>query len=93
VQFGKVIVVGHSLGSVVAWQEAITYGDVDGLIVTGAAHSLSSRFQAASTTGLHRASNDPAFAARGLDAGYLTTTPGVRASLFYEDQRTIPQWR
>ena len=27
IQFGKVIIVGHSLGSVVVWEEAITYGD------------------------------------------------------------------
>jgi pimeloyl-ACP methyl ester carboxylesterase len=47
VQFGKVILVGHSLGSVVVWQEAISYADIDGLIITGAAHSLSSRFLSA----------------------------------------------
>src|SRR5215471_15944995 len=28
VSFGKVIIVGHSLGSLVVWQEAISYGDV-----------------------------------------------------------------
>jgi len=88
VQFGKVIPVGHSLGSVVVWQEAITYGDVDGLIVTGAAHSLTTRFLNANP--FYPASNDPAFSGMGLDAGYLTTTPGIRASLFYNDPQSDP---
>jgi pimeloyl-ACP methyl ester carboxylesterase len=88
VRFGKVILVGHSLGAVVAWEEAISYRDVDGLIVTGAAHSLSSRFQAAKT--FYPAVNDPAFAASGLDPGYLTTRPGVRTGLFYSDPDSDP---
>jgi pimeloyl-ACP methyl ester carboxylesterase len=32
IQFGKVIIVGHSLSSLVVWVEAINYGDVDGVI-------------------------------------------------------------
>ena len=35
---------GHSLGSVVVWEEAINYKDVDGVIVTGAAHSITTKF-------------------------------------------------
>jgi pimeloyl-ACP methyl ester carboxylesterase len=35
VQFGEVVIVGHSPGSVVAREEALTYGEVDGVIVTG----------------------------------------------------------
>jgi pimeloyl-ACP methyl ester carboxylesterase len=88
VQFGKVIPVGHSLGSVVVWQEAITYGDVDGLIVTGAAHSLTTRFLNANP--FYPAANDPSFSGMGLDAGYLTTIPGIRASLFYSDPQSDP---
>jgi pimeloyl-ACP methyl ester carboxylesterase len=88
VRFGKVILVGHSLGAVVAWEEAIGYRDVDGLIVTGAAHSLSSRFQDANP--FYPAVNDPAFAASGLDPGYLTTRPGVRTGLFYSDPDSDP---
>ena len=38
------ITVGHSLGSVVVWEEAIPYGDADGVIVTGAAHALTTAF-------------------------------------------------
>lgn len=81
VQFGKVIIVGHSLGSVVAWEEAINYADVDGVIVTGAAHSVTTQFLTANA--LYPARNDPKFATSGLDSGYLTTVPGSRAKLFY----------
>jgi len=81
VHFGKVIVVGHSLGSVVVWLEAVNYADVDGAIVTGAAHSITTRFLTANA--LYPAVNDPKFAKRGLDSGYLTTIPGTRITLFY----------
>src|SRR5215469_12449865 len=72
-RFGKVISVGHSLGSVVVWQEAIANADVDGVIVTGAAHSLSNAFGAAAQTDFYPASKDPKFAGSSLDPGYLTT--------------------
>jgi pimeloyl-ACP methyl ester carboxylesterase len=81
VQFGKVILVGHSLGSVVVWEEAINYTDVDGVIVTGAAHSITSRFLTSNT--LHPAADDPKFVAGSLDSGYFTTIPGTRKTLFY----------
>jgi len=83
VPFGKVITVGHSLGSTVVWQEAISYGDVDGVIVTGAAHSLTARFLQLAGTSFYPAAKDPKFASRGLDAGYLTTVPGTRITLFH----------
>jgi pimeloyl-ACP methyl ester carboxylesterase len=81
IQFGKVITVGHSLGSVVVWEEAINYGDVDGIIVTGAAHSLATRF--GTVPSFYPAANDSTFAGMGLDGGYLTTLPNVRVNLFY----------
>ena len=81
VRFGKVIEVGHSLNSLIVWDEAIAYHDVDGVIVTGAAHSLAAGF--ASSGAFYPAIKDPKFAASGLDSGYLTTIPGTRAKLFY----------
>jgi len=88
VPFGRVVLVGHCLGAVVAWQEAIRYADVDGLIVTGAAHALSGFLQAAEL--FYPAVSDPAFAGSGLDPGYLTTAPGDRATLFYNDPQSDP---
>lgn len=81
IQFGKVIIVGHSLGSTAVWEEAISYADVDGVIITGAAHSITTKFLTAHA--LYPAVDDPKFATSGLDAGYLTTVPGVRSTLFY----------
>ena len=83
VRFGKVIEVGHSLNSIAVWQEAITYQDVDGLIVTGVAHSIAARFAQLAGTDFYPASMDPKFAGRELDSGWLTTVPGVRGTLFY----------
>jgi pimeloyl-ACP methyl ester carboxylesterase len=88
VPFGKVIIVGHSLGSVTVWQEAISYGDVDGVIVTGAAHAVTTQFL---TSGdLYPAVDDPKFANSGLDTGYLTTIPGKRVTLFYSPPDADP---
>jgi pimeloyl-ACP methyl ester carboxylesterase len=87
-QFGKVIIVGHSLGSVVVWVEAITYGDVDGVIVTGAAHAVTPAF--VTSNDFYPAIKDPKFANSGLDAGYLTTVPGTRATLFLSSPDVDP---
>ena len=81
IPFGKVIIMGHSLGSVVVWEEAIHYRDVDGVIVTGAAHSITTKFL--TSNALYPANNDPKFAQGGLDAGYLTTIPGTRTELYF----------
>ncbi|MBV9265672.1 MAG: alpha/beta fold hydrolase, partial [Acidobacteriaceae bacterium] len=90
VPFGKVILVGHSLGSTVVWQEAISYGDVDGVIVTGAAHSLTARFGELAHADFYPAIKDPKFASSGLDSGYLTTLPRTRATLFYSEPNADP---
>ena len=82
-RFHKVVAVGHALGAVVAWDEAIRYADVDGVIATGAAHSLSARYQDAQAQVFSAAVTDPRFATTGLDRGYLTTAPGVRAGWFF----------
>ena len=82
-RFGKVIEVGHSLNSIAVWQEAISYHDVSGVIVTGVAHSIAARFTQLAGTDFYPAAMDPSFAGRGLDSGWLTTVPGVRGTLFY----------
>jgi pimeloyl-ACP methyl ester carboxylesterase len=81
-RFGKIIAVGHSLGSAVVWREAIRYADVNGVIVTGAAHSRALHFDAEARASFHRATKDPRFETTGLDSGYLTTVAGTRARLF-----------
>jgi hypothetical protein len=63
------------------WLEAINYADVDGVIVTGAAHAVTIKFLSANA--LYPAVNDPKFASSGLDAGYLTAVPGTCTKLFF----------
>lgn len=89
IQFGKVILVGHSLGSVVVWEEAINFADVDGLIVTGAAHSITTKFLNANA--LYPAVDDRKFEKSALDSGYLTTIPGTRITLFYSTPDFDPE--
>jgi hypothetical protein len=81
VQFGKVIAVGQSLGSVVVWQEAISYRDVAGLIVTGTAHSLARPFQELARTAFCLAIDDPEYAGSRRYAGYLTTVADAHAPI------------
>jgi pimeloyl-ACP methyl ester carboxylesterase len=90
IRFGKVIEVGHSLNSIAVWQEAITYHDVDGAIVTGVAHSIAAKFAQLAGADFYPASMDPKFAGSGLDSGWLTTLPGARGSLFYSASDADP---
>jgi pimeloyl-ACP methyl ester carboxylesterase len=82
--FSRVLWVGHSFGSVLAWTEVSSYHDVDGVIVTGALHKSSPSYvQNALASASIRANLDPHFAGVGLDPGYRTTNSGTRRNLFY----------
>jgi pimeloyl-ACP methyl ester carboxylesterase len=87
--FSRVMLVGHSFGSIEAWLEAAEYHDVDAVLVTGALHALNPDISALEAD-LYPAALDPKFAGSGLDDGYLTTEPGTRASLFYSPPTTDP---
>ncbi|HYG65960.1 MAG TPA: alpha/beta hydrolase, partial [Thermoanaerobaculia bacterium] len=77
----RVALVGHSLGSVIAIQEAATYGDVDGVALTGVSHTVTPVLNDI-LGGLYPASLDPRFAGRNIPDGYLTSLPGTRG-IFY----------
>jgi pimeloyl-ACP methyl ester carboxylesterase len=77
----RVALVGHSLGSVISIQEAATYGDVDGVVLTGVSHTVT---PALGDVSFFPASLDPHFAGRGIPDNYFTTAPGIRfRSIFY----------
>ncbi|WP_235921774.1 alpha/beta hydrolase [Lentzea tibetensis] len=80
--YRRVVLVGHSMGSVDAIFEAGTYHDVDGVVLTGFTHQLD---VANVADGFRRHSYpaplDPKFP--GYDPGYLSTRPGHRAEMFY----------
>lgn len=75
----RVVLVGHSLGSVISIQEAATYDDVDGVVLTGVTHTVT---PALGELSLYPASLDPRFSGSGIPDGYLTTVPGTRG-IFY----------
>jgi alpha-beta hydrolase superfamily lysophospholipase len=89
-RFKYVIEVGHSLGSFETWVEAGSYHDVDAVIITGALHQLSPTNAPVAIGDLYPAVDDPKFAASGLDAGYLTSKPGTRETLFYDTATANP---
>lgn len=82
VRAGRVALVGHSMGSFTAVVEAGAYGDVDGVVVTGAMHAPGAD-AASVVTSLIPASLDPRFAGQSIPDGYLTTAPGTRGGRFF----------
>jgi len=87
-QFRRVVLVGHSLGSITSLAEASAYHDVDGVVLTGISHFSPSG--AALLPTLIPANQDPRFAKRKLDEDYLTTSPGSREASFYSAPVTDP---
>lgn len=76
----RVALVGHSLGSLVAIFEAATYGDVDGVALTGISHTVTAHLGDVS---FYPANLDPRFAGRSIPDGYFTTTPGTRGVFYH----------
>lgn len=82
VRASRVALVGHSLGSVISIQEAATYGDVDGVVLTGVSHTITPVLGDVLST-LYPANLDPRFAGRNIPDGYLTSQPGARGIFYY----------
>jgi len=85
----RVALVGHSLGSVISIQEAATYGDVDGIVLTGISHTVTPLLGEILSS-LYPANLDPRFAGLSLPDGYLTSLPGQR-TVFYHAPSFDPQ--
>jgi pimeloyl-ACP methyl ester carboxylesterase len=82
--------IAHSYGSGLAVEEAGQYDDVSELVVTGFLHDLTNPNFAKIATDLYPANLDAEFSGQGLDSGYLTTIPGTRGSLFYDQATADP---
>ncbi|GAB3007166.1 alpha/beta hydrolase [Saccharothrix stipae] len=82
-RFDRVVLVGHSIGSAVATTEAVTYRDVDGVVITGLSHRINLPGAVPVFATLIPAALDPRLTVRGLDPGYLTTIAGTRYSSFH----------
>jgi pimeloyl-ACP methyl ester carboxylesterase len=89
VAFDKVVVVGHSYGSVIAYGVGNRYpAQVDGVIITGLQHEFDPAFMREFWGQLHPA-NEEGGRFAGLDSGYLTSRPGQR-HLYYRSEATDP---
>lgn len=82
--FAKVVLVGHSYGSITNFIEASRYKDVDGLILTGVSHEI----RVPETPAIIELNSyptifDPQFTRVPLDPGYNTSIPGARYREFY----------
>ncbi|NMO02930.1 alpha/beta hydrolase [Gordonia sp. TBRC 11910] len=85
----RVVLVGHSLGTITAMLETATYHDTDGLIATGIQHKLNPSGLPEFRSVVYPAKLDPRFANR--DEAYFTSIPGTRGSaLFYNAPDTDP---
>lgn len=81
--FERVVLAGHSYGSILALLEAGTYRDVDAVIITGLLHWWNPTFLPRFGASSHPAMFDPKYSGRMQDPAYITTQPGARRDLFY----------
>lgn len=88
--FQRVILVGHSMGTAVAWREAAAYHDIDGMIASGNSHHQSLVTTLKTPLITYPAFLDPRFSGQHLDPGYFTTKPGTRIDVFYNRADASP---
>ena len=90
VTFDKVVIVGHSYGSVIAYGVGNRYPhEVDGVIITGLQHEFDPAFLREFWAMLHPANEEGGRFAE-LDSGYLTSRPGQR-HLYYRSEAADPK--
>lgn len=89
VAFRNVVLVGHSLGSIIAVVEDAAYQDASAVLLTGFSHSLNPAALTSLPDFLYPTQLDPQF---GLlsPPGYVTTVPGTRTTLFYNPADADP---
>ncbi|CAL9271670.1 hypothetical protein SUDANB5_00114 [Streptomyces sp. SudanB5_2050] len=93
--FDKVVWVGHSLGSSMAWAQAAKYPrEVDAFVLTSMSHVVREEEPSDDGPGQDiqfeiKAKDDPKFRGSINDPGYLTTNAGMR-QFFYDTAHTDP---
>jgi pimeloyl-ACP methyl ester carboxylesterase len=87
-EFEKVVLVGHSFGSVIGGELAGRFpGDLDGLILTGALHTVNPELPSVLANAFLPAELDPRFADAGLPPGYLTSVEGLQPQFLVNRDR------
>lgn len=93
--FDRVVLVGHSLGSVLAGAEAAWYNDVDAVVMTGhlGVDSGARNNDARLGIGFRPVTQDPAVGhlAGLVDDAYLTLNPEHRVPMFYAPANADPE--
>ena len=89
IKFSKVVLVGHSLGSLLSLIEAGKYQNVDGVIITGILHTFSALDVLGFLASQRPAKQDPLL--KGYPAGYLTLLKEQRKQYFYNPDNTDPK--
>ncbi|MDQ3765621.1 MAG: alpha/beta hydrolase [Actinomycetota bacterium] len=89
IQAERILLAGESIGGNIAWLEAGTYQDVDGLLVAGSAHVFSVGFEDIRKHTVP-VETDPLLGWRSFPPGYFTTRIGTRGLLFYYEPNTDP---
>ena len=89
--FGAVVVLGHSFGSVIALAHALNYPEqIDGLVLTGYAHNVNPEFGPSMGKGIEVAAFGH-LAGQIYDPTYLITKENSRGSSFYTGSNTDEQ--
>jgi pimeloyl-ACP methyl ester carboxylesterase len=90
-EFTKVVLVGHSLGTLLVTAVATAHPeDVDGLIATGISHGFDAGMPSLLLEIATHPANSEGGRFSGLDSGYLTTLPGNRTRHFYHEPAADP---
>jgi len=87
--YDKIVLTGHSYGTLTSDLTAATYGGVDGIIGTGWLQQPTPLGLIGVLSSFHPAAIDPKFTGTIADPFYVTTRPGVRG-FFYEASETDP---
>ncbi len=86
----KVVLVGHSYGSITSWFAASANPEVDAVVLTGATHSIREFHTPLIVSApLYPSFLDPAYAQKGYDPGYLTDRPGTRYDTYYAPDTNV----
>lgn len=89
IKFSKVVLVGHSLGSLLSLIEAGKYKNVDGVMITGILHTFDALNVLKFLASQKPAQQDPLL--KDYPIGYLTLAKEQRKEFFYNPDNTDPE--
>ncbi|NMG08661.1 alpha/beta hydrolase [Brasilonema sp. UFV-L1] len=92
VEFKRIVNVGRSFGALTVISAVSKYGGVEGVIITGLLNVIKRDIVAETIPYFkYPVELDPCFKDKNIPSGYLTTKPGVRGQLFYNQEYCDPE--